>query len=286
MEYLNLDLADLNSEEYRGSEPVERGTWLSLIGYCAHQENGGLIAGAKEWKDRKCQQVLGITRHEMLRDCALWSFEGDDLRVMFYPLAQEEKLRAKREAGRLGGQASSEAKTQAARVNGRSGGRSKNPSKTQAEGEAETEAKAKQDPSENPTEGNSKVREGKVIGERESVRDADIARKAEQIVAAFPRRERYAEALMSVKRQLASGESFEAMLAGTKAAAAFLATAPSAAANKYSPSALRFFEDKRWMDDPATLIRPPAGAVNGHVGKGEMSAEEVALQLGGRGLDY
>jgi hypothetical protein len=65
------------------------------------------------------------------------------------------------------------------------------------------------------------------------------------------------------------------MLAGTQAAAAFLRTAPSAAANKYAPSALRFFEARRWLDDPTTLIRPPAG-------KHAPADSEILSELGGR----
>ena len=89
---------------------------------------------------------------------------------------------------------------------------------------------------------------------------------------------------MMVRGHLASGESFSLMLAGTKAAAEALAKAPAGAANKYAPSALKFFEGKRWMDDPATLIRPPSASATGGGGRdrGEMSAEELALQRGGR----
>jgi hypothetical protein len=121
--------------------------------------------------------------------------------------------------------------------------------------------------------------------DRERERDLEISRQAETIVRSYPRQERFAEALMAVRGQLASGESFPLMLAGTKAAAEALAKAPAGAANKYAPSALKFFEGKRWMDDPATLIRPAVASAAGGNGRdrGEMSAEELALQLGGRG---
>ncbi|MCW1926539.1 hypothetical protein OKA05_28565 [Luteolibacter arcticus] len=125
--------------------------------------------------------------------------------------------------------------------------------------------------------------------------DAELSRQAETIVRSYPRQERFAEALAMVRGHLAAGHDFEVMLSGTKAAADALAKAPSGAANKYAPSALRFFEAKRWMDDPATLIRPPSagnggGSGGGHgVGRysrGELTAEELALQLGGRGRNY
>ena len=157
-----------------------------------------------------------------------------------------------------------------------------------------TEGKGRE---EKETEGNERevLRECESVREREhassmshpSPRDLEISRQAETIVRSYPRQERFAEALMAVRGQLASGESFPLMLAGTKAAAEALAKAPAGAAKKYAPSALKFLEGKRWMDDPATLIRPPTasgagGSGGGRGDRGELSAEELALQLGGR----
>lgn len=282
MEYLNLHTSTLDSEEFIGCEPVDQATWLKLQRYCVGQENGGRIAGCREWKDRKCQQLLRVTRVEMLRECDLWTWDQNDLVLFGYPLEQEAAVKAKRAGGRIGGAAKTEAKTQASRTNGNRGGRPKTQAGTQGETEASPQAETQPEPKENPTE--RKGREGKEMEkERESVREDVIdllSSQAEQIVNAFPRRERIAEALVIVRKQLASGEDFAVMLAGTKAAADMLATAPSGAANKYAPSALKFFEGKRWLDDPATLIRPAAN------GAGEMSAEELALQLGGRSGEF
>lgn len=81
--------------------------------------------------------------------------------------------------------------------------------------------------------------------------------KAEKIVKAYPRREKVADALCIVVNELNSGASFAEMLQGTQDAAAFIATVPSGAKNRYVPGALRFFRERRWMDDPSTLVRPP-----------------------------
>lgn len=158
MKYLNIDLSTLRSPAYIGSAPTERGTWLSILGYCADQENGGRIVGAMTWKDRQWQQVCGVTLREVRATTRLLFVDGDDVLVYDYPSELEHEIQVKREAGRNGGQARTQAKAQAARVNGAK----HNPSTTQAEhitdGQAELEAKPKQEP--NVRE--CKVREGKV----------------------------------------------------------------------------------------------------------------------------
>jgi hypothetical protein len=311
MEFLNLHSSALDSPEMAGADPAELGTWLMLARYCAGQENGGVIGGCREWRDRKWQTVVRVAQATVMRETELWTWEGDDLHVKHYPAEQEAAVKAKREL---------------ARANGMRGGRPKRAGVVACETGAETDAKPTpvpvlvsgsvptleptREPMSKPiSEPISKsVMEGKeregnereVLGvcEKESThghglsvshslassRDLEISRQAETIVRSYPRHERFAEALMMVRGHLASGESFPLMLAGTKAAAEALAKAPAGAANKYAPSALKFFEGKRWMDDPATLIRPPSASATGGGGRdrGEMSAEELALQLGGR----
>jgi hypothetical protein len=106
MRWLNIEIATLRCPAYIGAEPTERATWLSLLGYCADQENGGRIAECKRWKDRQWQQVCGITQTEAHAVSKLWTWDGDDIVVSFYPLASEAIMQAKREAGRRGGMAS------------------------------------------------------------------------------------------------------------------------------------------------------------------------------------
>lgn len=163
MNWININVAVLDSEEFLGAEPTQRATWLCLLRYCAGQENGGCIAGAREWKDRKWQQVVRVTGKEVADACDLWSWDGDDLIVFAYPKDKEEEVKQKREAGRRGGQARTQAKAEAARKNGASKG--------QAESEADTQAELptepKQNPSNDPTERNRKGREGNGIEEEE-----------------------------------------------------------------------------------------------------------------------
>ena len=110
MKYLSLELKTLRSPEYVGSAPTERGTWLSVLGYCADQENGGRIVGAMTWKDRQWQQVCGVTLREVRSTTRLLLIEGDDVIVFGYPVCLESEIVAKRAAGRLGGQARTQAK--------------------------------------------------------------------------------------------------------------------------------------------------------------------------------
>lgn len=108
MEWINLHLSTLRSEVFIGAEPVERATWLCLLGYCCGQENSGRIEACRDWKDRRWQQVAGVTRAEVMRESGLWKWESDSLVIAFYPLEQETNLRRRRAT---------------ARTNGRSGGR-------------------------------------------------------------------------------------------------------------------------------------------------------------------
>ena len=110
---------------------------------------------------------------------------------------------------------------------------------------------------------------------REPAATPELARR---IVEAYPRREKLAEALTMVLRQLQDGEDFEAMLSGTRAAAAVIRTLPSGAQNRYVPSAEAFFRTKRWQDDPETLRRQG----DTRSGSAPMDRSEALKQLGGR----
>lgn len=96
MKWLNLEIATLHSERYIGEDPVGRATWLALLTYCAEQENGGFIADCIGWKDRKWQQVMGVTLQEVSRASGLWAWEGDGLRVWKYPVDKEQEVSQKR----------------------------------------------------------------------------------------------------------------------------------------------------------------------------------------------
>jgi len=78
--------------------------------YCVGQENGGRIAGCREWKDRRWQQLVRVTAREIGSECELWSWDGDDLVVFEYPTEMEAEVKQRRET---------------AKTNGRNGGRPK-----------------------------------------------------------------------------------------------------------------------------------------------------------------
>jgi len=129
------------------------------------------------------------------------------------------------------------------------------------------------------TEGNTDAMPSDAIPEaRSQKRERERAREAQKVVEAYPRREKTADALGIVLGQLEDGEDFEAMLVGTKACAAVIRTLPSKHLNRFVPSAVSFFRDRRWKDDPETLKRQGSAAT----GQGQMDLEEAKRQLGGR----
>ncbi len=129
MNWINIQTSTLRSPQFIGSDPIARGTWISVLGYCYEQENGGLIANCKSWKDRQWQQICGVTRNEIDGATLLMQWLDNDLNVWNYPTETEDEIKRKREAGRKGGQARSQAKIEAAKANGAK----HNPSITQAQ---------------------------------------------------------------------------------------------------------------------------------------------------------
>jgi hypothetical protein len=103
MNYLNIHTDILRGVEFIGAEPIERATWIALLGWCATQENSGVIKGCKSWKNRQWQQLAGVTEEEVKTISPLYGFEGNDLVVAYYPVESEAAVKAKREAGKLGG---------------------------------------------------------------------------------------------------------------------------------------------------------------------------------------
>lgn len=92
------------------------------------------------------------------------------------------------------------------------------------------------------------------------------------IVALYPRREGVMAACTLVRAAIAKGADPEAIASGTRAHAAAIQQLPGGHLNKFVRSAESFFRDRRWEDDPQTILRE-AGA-NG--------APRRPLDLGGR----
>lgn len=146
MNWLNIHTDTLRSQEFLGAEPVERATWLALLGWCATQENSGVIKGAKSWTDRRWQQTCGVTKAEADTKSELFLFEGESLVVSFYPVEKQAEVVAKREAGKRGGRPRKPLKTQGEKPHGKPDGSAEvNHEPKQSESEAETEGKEREE---------------------------------------------------------------------------------------------------------------------------------------------
>lgn len=110
MNWLNIYIPNIRAPEFLGCDPVARATWFCVLAYCADQENGGTLAGAKAWKDRQWQQLCGVTLTEVNDAAPLLSWQGDDLVVWSYPSSAQAVVEAQRTGGRKGGLSSAKAR--------------------------------------------------------------------------------------------------------------------------------------------------------------------------------
>jgi hypothetical protein len=104
VDWLNLHISVLDSPQVLRCDPIRRATWLFLLRYCISQENGGVIADCAAWGDTSWQQIVRVKLREVRAESPLWTWEGDGLRVTFYPTDKETEVRAKRELARTNGQ--------------------------------------------------------------------------------------------------------------------------------------------------------------------------------------
>ena len=107
MDWLNLHISVLDSPQVLRCDPVRRATWLFLLRYCIGQENGGIIDDCRAWGDTTWQQLARVKLKEVSAECPLWTWDGDSLRVTFYPSEKQTEVQEKRtlarENGRRGG---------------------------------------------------------------------------------------------------------------------------------------------------------------------------------------
>jgi uncharacterized phage protein (TIGR02220 family) len=178
MNWLNIYTPTLRAAEFIGSEPTARATWLYVFAYCAEQENGGVIIGARGWKDRQWQQTCGVTLAEVEASAPLLTWRDQDLILHAYPMQKEAEVQRMRELGSL----RTESKALAARENGKKGGRKpngnptegnpENPTGTQRDGTQVTQ----REPIEGEGEGEWNSKEKKKGTEEEPPEDPTVAK--------------------------------------------------------------------------------------------------------------
>lgn len=103
MNWINIHTDTLRDSIFIGAEPLERATWICLLGWSCTQENGGVIEDCKTWSDRRWQQTCGVTKEEIENGDGLFFFQGNDLVITYYPKDHENTVKSKREAGKKGG---------------------------------------------------------------------------------------------------------------------------------------------------------------------------------------
>ena len=104
MKYFRTECVAVDGPEFSESDFAEIGAWVFLMNYCAAQENGGRVVGAKDRKDAFFDRSLKVSRYVLETESHLWKWEGADLVVQFYNLEAEESYKKKREAGKRGGE--------------------------------------------------------------------------------------------------------------------------------------------------------------------------------------
>ena len=99
MNWINLKISVMNSEQPKGATSAELGTWLRLACYCAQQENGGTIKGARNWNTRQWMGIIGVTEEEINACTPLWIWQATDLTIWNYPADHQERVERLRDIG-------------------------------------------------------------------------------------------------------------------------------------------------------------------------------------------
>jgi len=236
MEYINIKLETVGDIRFVGARPVMRATWLSLLVYCAKQENSGRIANCRSWGNDTWAQIAGLRKAEVHAECGLWSWEGDDLVVWGYPLHNEQVCRTRRSIGRTGGLASGESRRSTKREP--IGGANGSPI-----GEAQLEQKGKE-----------KVKEEN--RERENTREAQTRlAHIEAIATAYCRQDAPLDVRACIADDLATGTTYEDLRRAVNECMDHIRKAPGGAGNQYVPKALTFFQQRQWRSPEAFAER-------------------------------
>lgn len=243
MNWINIHTETLRGEEFIGAEPLERATWLNLLGWCCAQENDGIIQDCKSWGNRKWQQLCGITKDEVDLNSDLYRYEGDDLVVNFYPIEQQAAVKAKREAGKKGGRP-----------------RKLKTSEPLIHKEQKPHGLSDLKDTLNVKESKGKESKGKVIVKKTpQAPKGDIVltqdQQAELIWAEYPRKLGKAKALTAIKRALKTID-LDDMIKTVKA----YAESRKGSDPQFTPHGSSWFGGKKYLDDPKEWDKPTNGA--------------------------
>lgn len=96
MQWLNLEMSVLDNEAFACAQTADVGTWLRLMRYCCVQENGGRIRDAKNFDERKLMFLFRLTKSEINQKSELWEWQGNNLRVNYFPSAKLKEILLKR----------------------------------------------------------------------------------------------------------------------------------------------------------------------------------------------
>jgi hypothetical protein len=93
MNWLNLDLGHLRSERFMEASAHDIGTWLRLMAYCAHVENGGVIRDGAKWDNDRWLRSAGVRKEDVDRVSGLWKHEVGHIKVAGYPAKHEKNAK-------------------------------------------------------------------------------------------------------------------------------------------------------------------------------------------------
>lgn len=142
MEYTKLQIELQRQPRWKLASCAARGSWVSLAGFCAETENGGIIAGAKAYTDDQWMALVQCRASDIAGAVAagLLTWDGDNLCVEGYDFHGEAVCKMRRVEAKKGGVASGTARREQ-----RSTWREANASSdSEANASADDEANAKQ----------------------------------------------------------------------------------------------------------------------------------------------
>lgn len=105
MDWLNLHIPKLGAPDFRVADERMRGVWLSLLLYCASQENSGIIDNCANWTERQWQQICGVSRKYVHTESTLWEWLDGSLIVKLYPIEKQKEVQRLRSQAKAGADA-------------------------------------------------------------------------------------------------------------------------------------------------------------------------------------